>query len=317
MPPTLGLNPMQPQKLAGRSIEPTTWVPSATGTMPEATAAAEPLLDPPGVRSRSHGLRVPRGSVAANSVVTTLPRITAPASRNAATLAASRPLRQPINRGDPCSVGISAVSIMSLMPSGMPSIGDKGRPARQRAAERSAAARAAAISWQTKAPTTGSQASRRARPRSRNSRGVSLASSKFAVAEKNGIACGIIICALRNAWSSLLNPGSYPQIGPYARMVGGPQRWILRARLVEAYRACEDFDVTRDPDVVDAAVHPRPVRMGDLAIPAGQRSEGGRRGLGRPEARCHQCSRRRIQAGIEIAADDRSCHIAAAVHPGQ
>jgi hypothetical protein len=87
---------------------------------------SRPLLDPPGVRSRSQGLRVPRGSVAANSVVTTLPRITAPASRNAATLAASRPVRQPTNRGEPCSVGMSAVSMMSLMPSGMPSIGDNG-----------------------------------------------------------------------------------------------------------------------------------------------------------------------------------------------
>src|SRR5205814_8155905 len=90
MPPTLGLNPIQPQKLAGRKIEPTTCVPSAAGTMPQATAAAEPLLDPPGVRSRSQGLRVPRGSVAANSVVTTFPRITAPASRNAATLEIGR-----------------------------------------------------------------------------------------------------------------------------------------------------------------------------------------------------------------------------------
>src|SRR3984893_4213498 len=87
MPPTLGLNPTHPQKLAGRRIEPTTCVPSAAGTMPHATAAAEPLLSP-GVRSLSHGLRVPRGSVAANSVVTTLPRITAPASCSAATLAA-------------------------------------------------------------------------------------------------------------------------------------------------------------------------------------------------------------------------------------
>src|SRR3954469_20269316 len=100
---------MQPQKLAGRRIEPTTWVPSAAGTMLQATAAAEPLLDPPGVRSVSQGFRVPRGSVAANSVVTTLPRITAPASRNAATLAASRPVHQPANSGEPCSVGMSAV----------------------------------------------------------------------------------------------------------------------------------------------------------------------------------------------------------------
>src|SRR5437763_175871 len=107
MPPTLGLKPMQPQKLAGRRIEPTTCVPSAAGTMLQATAAAEPLLDPPGVRSRSQGLRVPRGSDAANSVVTTLPRNTAPAPRNAATLAASRPVRQPTNSGETWSDGHS------------------------------------------------------------------------------------------------------------------------------------------------------------------------------------------------------------------
>src|SRR5437764_15292895 len=67
MPPTLGLYPTQPQKLAGRTIEPITCVPSAAGSMPDVTAAAEPLLEPPGVRSRSHGFRVPRGSVDANS----------------------------------------------------------------------------------------------------------------------------------------------------------------------------------------------------------------------------------------------------------
>jgi len=50
--------------------------------------------------------------------------------RNAATLAASRPVRQPTNSGDPCSVGMSAVSMMSLMPSGMPSISDKSPDAR-------------------------------------------------------------------------------------------------------------------------------------------------------------------------------------------
>ena len=70
-----------------------TCVPSAAGSMPAATAAAEPLDEPPGVRSRSQGLRVPRGSLAANSVVTVLPTMTAPASRSAATVAASRPVR--------------------------------------------------------------------------------------------------------------------------------------------------------------------------------------------------------------------------------
>src|SRR3990172_2589659 len=106
MAPSVGLNPTHPHKLDGRSIEPMTWVPSAAETMPDATAAADPLLEPPGVRRTSHGLRVPRGTVAANSVVTVLPRITAPAARSAATLAASRPERQPSYTGEPICVGM-------------------------------------------------------------------------------------------------------------------------------------------------------------------------------------------------------------------
>src|SRR5215510_5288870 len=97
--------------------------------MPLATAAAEPLLDPPGVHSRFQGLRVPRGAAAANSVVTVLPRMRAPACRSAATLAASFCERQPANSGEPISVGMSAVSMMSLTPIGMPSIGESGAPA--------------------------------------------------------------------------------------------------------------------------------------------------------------------------------------------
>ena len=124
-------------------VEPITCVPSAALNMPAAVPAAEPLLEPPGVRRRSCGFFVPRGSVAANSVVTVLPTMTAPASRSAATLAASRSVRQPTNSGEPCSVGMSDVSMMSLMPTGMPSIGESGLPARQRAVDSSAAARAA------------------------------------------------------------------------------------------------------------------------------------------------------------------------------
>ena len=56
--------------------------------MPEATAAAEPPEDPPGVRSRSHGLRVGplwRGSVVGripNSGMFVVPTTTKPASRS-------------------------------------------------------------------------------------------------------------------------------------------------------------------------------------------------------------------------------------------
>src|ERR1700724_3255617 len=84
-----------------------TWVPSAVLTIPTATAAAEPLDEPPGVWATFHGLRVPRGSDAANSVVTVLPMMTAPASRNARTQAASCCERQPAYSGEPISVGMS------------------------------------------------------------------------------------------------------------------------------------------------------------------------------------------------------------------
>src|SRR4051812_25925010 len=129
IPPTLGLKPTQPQKLAGRRIEPTTWVPSAAGTIPEPTAAAEPLLDPPGVRVGSCGLVVSwNGWLEANSVVVALPRMMAPASRGACTEAESRRVREPAQSGDPWPVGMSIVSMMSLMAIGIPSTGESGWP---------------------------------------------------------------------------------------------------------------------------------------------------------------------------------------------
>jgi hypothetical protein len=63
--------------------------------MPAATAAALPLEEPPGVRRGSRGCTVRAGTMVANSVVTVLPRITAPAARAAATQAASHAGRWP------------------------------------------------------------------------------------------------------------------------------------------------------------------------------------------------------------------------------
>ena len=56
--PYVGLNPNTPQNAAGRMTEPLVWLPTASGTMPAATAAAEPDDDPPGVCSALCGLRV-------------------------------------------------------------------------------------------------------------------------------------------------------------------------------------------------------------------------------------------------------------------
>ena len=72
-------------------IEPPPSLACANGTIPEATAAAAPPLEPPGVRVRSHGLRV--APHATGSVVGTLPSsglfvrpaMTTPAARYRAT----------------------------------------------------------------------------------------------------------------------------------------------------------------------------------------------------------------------------------------
>lgn len=87
--PNVGLQPATPQNDAGRVIEPPVCEPIAPRHMPQATAAAEPLDEPPGVRSRFHGFHVAGGSKLANCVVTVLPKITAPASRSRSTIVAS------------------------------------------------------------------------------------------------------------------------------------------------------------------------------------------------------------------------------------
>ena len=56
--PSPGLIPTSPQQAAGMRIDPMPSLPCATGTVPEATAAADPPDEPPGERSRSHGFRV-------------------------------------------------------------------------------------------------------------------------------------------------------------------------------------------------------------------------------------------------------------------
>ena len=89
--PRAGFSPTSPQQAAGIRIEPPPSLPCAIGTIPAATAAAEPPLEPPGVRSRFHGLWVApnrRGSVVGRipiSGIVVLPTITNPAARSRAT----------------------------------------------------------------------------------------------------------------------------------------------------------------------------------------------------------------------------------------
>src|SRR6516165_11526077 len=58
MPPRCGLTPTRLHQAAGMRTDPAPSEPIAAGTIPAATAAAEPPLEPPGVWSKLQGLRV-------------------------------------------------------------------------------------------------------------------------------------------------------------------------------------------------------------------------------------------------------------------
>ena len=53
--PRVGLSPIRPLKLAGIRIEPPPSLAAAIGTIPEATVAAAPPLEPPALREGSKG----------------------------------------------------------------------------------------------------------------------------------------------------------------------------------------------------------------------------------------------------------------------
>src|SRR4029450_8729788 len=104
MRPKVGLTPTSPQYEAGRTFEPVVWVPSDSGIMRAATAAAEPLDEPPGVQARFPRLRVGAGSYVAHSVVCSLPSRIAPAALSRATAAASKSGTNPAITLEPASV---------------------------------------------------------------------------------------------------------------------------------------------------------------------------------------------------------------------
>ena len=96
MRPWLGFNPTSPENDAGMRVDPPPSEAVAKGTMPAATAAALPPLDPPGVRLGSHALRVvPHALVRVycsvpNSGEAVLPSGMAPAPRRRRTCSESR-----------------------------------------------------------------------------------------------------------------------------------------------------------------------------------------------------------------------------------
>src|SRR5881296_3977805 len=84
--PNVGISPTMPQSDAGWRTDPPVSEPSATGTIPAATAAAEPPDDPPGTREVSQGFFTgPNAEFSfeepiANSSQFVLPMITDPAA---------------------------------------------------------------------------------------------------------------------------------------------------------------------------------------------------------------------------------------------
>src|ERR1700720_3500264 len=99
--------PTMPQKAAGMRIEQPKSVPWASGTMPVATATADPPEEPAGLNSGFQGLRVtPNTSLkvlapAANSGVLVLPSTMAPADFNRRTTSASSVGTLSLNSGEP------------------------------------------------------------------------------------------------------------------------------------------------------------------------------------------------------------------------
>src|SRR5262245_9673498 len=85
-----------PQSAAGCRIDPPCSEPAAGGTRPAAQAPAGPPLDPPGMRSSAHGLRVtPNAEFSvddpiANSSQFVFPTMTAPAASRCLTTVASK-----------------------------------------------------------------------------------------------------------------------------------------------------------------------------------------------------------------------------------
>ncbi len=143
-----------PLSADGMRIEPSVSVPSATSASPAATAAPDPPLEPPAVRScpsALHGLTVrPKCGFSvvmphANSCVFVLPVISAPAARSAATAGASRSGSRRKN-DDPARVGKPATSMMSFTATVTPCSGPRSPigTASSRAASRSTASRSMA-----------------------------------------------------------------------------------------------------------------------------------------------------------------------------
>ena len=139
--PRVGLIPTTPQALDGETIDPSVSVPTARGAKPADRPAADPELDPDGLRSSAYGFAAWRPSVDqpltervdrkfAHSDRLALATMTAPAARSRETMNASGGLA-PSSAGEPAVAGSPATWMLSLIRTGIPSRGPRApRPPR-------------------------------------------------------------------------------------------------------------------------------------------------------------------------------------------
>src|SRR5712692_3280112 len=130
--PTVGLMPTTPLALAGQRTLPSVSVPIDTAAKLAEAAAAEPELEPHGLRAIPYGLLLcpPRPDhplvdsndrKLAHSERLVLPRMTAPPARRLAATVESRWAGEPTRANDPALVCIlSPVSMLSFKSTGMP-----------------------------------------------------------------------------------------------------------------------------------------------------------------------------------------------------
>src|SRR6185295_8084983 len=132
--PGEGRNPTTPQNAAGFLTDPPVSEPVASGTMPVASATADPPDEPAAERSGSNGLPVAPCSAlrvlppAPHSGTLVLPTTIAPACLSIATIASSSAAMLSANSTLPKLVGSPLASIRSLTPSGSPCSGPSASP---------------------------------------------------------------------------------------------------------------------------------------------------------------------------------------------
>src|SRR6478735_6075575 len=235
MPPYVGFTPTVPVTAPGWRIEPPVSVPSASGASYAATAAALPPPEPPGMRSRSHGLWVlPYAECSvddpmANSSMLVLPRIGRPAALMRSTRVASYGGTQPSRIFEPAVVGRPCVTTTSLTAIGTPASGCSSSPAARRASTSAAVASASAAETCRYACTAGSTAAIRSRwacvtSTLVTSRAASLSASSAAERRVRSV-ISLLPEDLRDEELAVLGRG------------GAGQRLLLRQRLLGHVRA--------------------------------------------------------------------------------